>query len=478
MQHRGRDRIRPARDVTTALPRLRVGLVSVRFKLFDAQMGPDFPTRMRAHVDRSAAILEGAFDLVRTPLIEEEQDAAAVAATLAGERLDAVVFAPAMAAPPSYARTALAGQTAPLLIWNAPSITRIPADYHQDEATVHSTTVGAVMYGNVLVREGRAPTVVTAAHNEAEAIDGLLRTLRAVAAAGSIRGATFLRVGHPIPGYIDVEASPAELAELGLREHALGRTEWESAVRSVSDEDAAALLEDVTGRWSGDPGPQADQSARIAVALGRSMDTAGAIAGTVNCHGPWFRDNDVVGLPACLGVACSTEAGRPISCTGDQPAAIALALARRLTGAALYCETYAPEVSTGLVLIAAGGEGDPAWAAGSGVKLEANDHYPGNRGTGTSVAFALAPGPASLLSTSPTSEGWVLAWGPGEIVESRYPDMRGPNAMFRFDSGPSGEVISRWIGSGATHHNALAPGRLEVEIPALARALGIRLVRV
>jgi hypothetical protein len=28
--------------------------------------------------------------------------------------------------------------------------------------------------------------------------------------------------------------------------------------------------------------------------------------------------------------------------------------------------------------------------------------------------------------------------------------------------------------SGATHHNALAPGRLDIEIPAMAGALGIR----
>ncbi len=50
--------------------------------------------------------------------------------------------------------------------------------------------------------------------------------------------------------------------------------------------------------------------------------------------------------------------------------------------------------------------------------------------------------------------------------------------MFRFASGPSGEAISRWIISGATHHNALAPGRLDVEVPILAAALGIRHVRV
>ncbi len=466
-------------SVNAPPPRMRVAIVSVRFKLFDAQMEPGFPARMRAHLERSAEILEGAFEVVRTPLIEDEDDARRVAGQLAGERLDAVVFAPAMAAPPSYAQAALRDQDAPILIWNAPSILHIPDDYHQDEATVHSTTVAAVMFGNVLVREGRSAAVITAGHDDPHAIDELFRTLRAVAAAGFIQGATFIRIGTPIPGYTDVEASESELRELGVREHAITAAAWESAVTSISRFDAKALLGDLASRWSGDPGPEAEWSARIALALERSMDEVDAVGGTVNCHGPWFRNSTAVGLPACLGVACSTEAGRPISCTGDQPAAVALTLARRMTGAALYCETYAPEIDSGLVLIAAGGEGDPAWAdEPDGVMLEANDHYPGTRGAGTSISFGLRRGPATLLSMSPTNEGWVLAWGPGEIVETRYADMRGPNAMFRFDSGPSADAISRWIMSGATHHNALAPGRLDVEVPALAGALGIRHVRV
>ena len=458
--------------------RPRVALVSVRFTLFDAQMEAGFPERMRGHVDRSAEILSEAFEVVRTPLIEEEADAVAVRDLLAGERLDAVVFAPTMAAPPSYAQTALSRTDAPLLIWNAPAILRLPDDYHQDEATVHSTTVGAIMYGNVLVREGRPAPVITAGHDDAPAIEELIRTLRAVAVAGSIRGSSVIRVGAPIPGYIDVESSDAELAELGIREHAIAAPEWEAAVSSVPESEAQRIVDDVTTRWDGTPGPEALWSARIAVALARSLDEAEAIGGTVNCHGPWFRNSESVGLPACLGVACATEGGRPISCTGDQPVAIALALARRLTGAALYCEAYAPEIDTGLLLVAAGGEGDPAMADSGGVHLEANDHYPGKRGEGASIAFALERGPATLLSMSPTNDGWVLAWGPGEIVETRFADMRGPNAMFRFDSGPSPDAISRWIMSGATHHNALTPGRLEVEAPALADALGIRHVRV
>ena len=154
-------------------------------------------------------------------------------------------------------------------------------------------------------------------------------------------------------------------------------------------------------------------------------------------------------------------------------------LARKLSGRALYCEFYTPERETGLMLLAAGGEGDPAWAdPASPVVVEPNDHYPGDHGAGASISFRLEPGPATALSLSPCGDTWRLAWATGEIVEARYDAMGGPNGMFRFDSGPAYEAGARWIASGATHHNALALGRLDVEIPVLARALGIEEERV
>lgn len=458
----------------------RIGLLSVRFTLFDAQMGADFPARMQAHRARSIALLEPHFEVIAPSIVESDADGDAAAALFSAVRPDAIVFAPAMAAPPSHAIRALAGFDAPLVIWNAPSIVRLPTDLSQAEATVHSTTVAAVMLGNVLVRQGRPAAVVTAAHDDPAAVERLVRTVRAAAAAGALRGATYLRVGDPIAGYLDVEASADDLAKLGVRETAIPLAAWEVAVAAVSATAARNLLAELhEAGWRGDPGPAAEASAKVAIALGLALDGSGAIGGTVNCHGPWFRGSHVVGLTGCLGVACQTAAGRPISCTGDQPTAIALGLARRLAGAALYCECYVLEIATGLVLLAAGGEGDPAWADPPGaVTLEANDHYPGVRGEATSVSFGLRPGPATLISLSPTGEGWILAWATGELVESRYANMRGPNAMFRFDRDPADRAVEAWIGSGATHHNALAPGRLDVEVPALAHALGIRSIQV
>ena len=231
---------------------------------------------------------------------------------------------------------------APLLIWNAPSITRIPDDYQQDEATVHSTTVGAVMYGNVLVREGRTVPVVTAAHGDEVAIANLLRSVRAVAVAGSLRDSTFLRIGEPIAGYLDVEASAAELARLGVREVALTRAEWEALVESVEDAAADALAAEVTTRWHGDPGAGASTAPawRWRSDLRSTGPAPSRAPSTATAPGSGQRRGGTAGLPR-RGLP---DRRRPTHRLhrrpdhGHRPGAGAA-----IAGAALYCETYAPE---------------------------------------------------------------------------------------------------------------------------------------
>ena len=476
--------IGPAASGTGAGPaeklvRRRVALVSVRFTMFDAQMGHGFPARMRAHAARSAALLRHRFEVIEYPLIETLDDATLVASMLATSSPDAVVFAPAMAAPPSLADAALSGVTAPVVIWNAPSVSRLPDELVQASATEHTTTVGAVMYANVRARQGVPAPVVTAAHDDGDAVDLLVRTVRAAAEAHALRGTRLLRLGEPIPGYLDVLASAEDLGRLGLHEVAVDRATWEAAVERVGDDEAADFFAAVSRLgWRGDPGPAVAISSKVAVALERVFAETGCAAGTVNCHGELFRESSSVGVTACLGVVCQSLAGRPLSCTGDLPTAVALLLARGLSDRALYCECYAPDIESDLVLVAAGGEGDPAWVApGNAIRLEPNRHYPGRNGPGTAVSFPLEHGPATLLSMSPTADGWVLAWSTGEVVESRYPALGGPNGMFRFDSGPAGEALNRWISSGATHHAALARGRLDIEVPVVAAILGLSAVR-
>jgi hypothetical protein len=96
-------------------------------------------------------------------------------------------------------------------------------------------------------------------------------------------------------------------------------------------------------------------------------------------------------------------------------------------------------------------------------------------GRRTTVVTTLADDEASCqgLERTPMGDSWVLDWATGEVV-----DLRVPNGMFRFDSGDVIDATTCWIASGATHHNALGLGRLDLEMPAIADALRIRSVRV
>ena len=457
-----------------------VGLVSCYFPLFEKQMPPGFRQDREATARGYAELLARDFDVVDAGTLASDADGERANALLREARPDVVVFAPSMAAPPSYVAHALAGLDAPLVIWNAPTIDRLPDGLTQAQATVNSSQVAAVMLANPLVREARPFATVTASPADADGTTRLVRSVRAAAVASLLRGASVLRVGQWVPGYLDVESTAAELARLGVAEHAVGVEELGAAFDAVAADRVGRGLADLDDRgWERREGPADERSVRLALALHDLAGSVDAVAATVNCHSEVLRWNPRIGITACLGASLLTAEGIPVSCTGDLPTALALVIARALSGRALYCEFYTPERETGLMLLAAGGEGDPAWADPSHpVVVEPNDHYPGDHGAGTSLSFRLEQGPATALSLSPAGDTWRLAWATGEIVEARYDTMGGPNGMFRFDSGSSFEAGARWIASGATHHNALARGRLDVEIPVLASALGIDEVRV
>jgi L-arabinose isomerase len=112
------------------------------------------------------------------------------------------------------------------------------------------------------------------------------------------------------------------------------------------------------------------------------------------------------------------------------------------------------------------------------VQVVPNRFFPGVAGSGSGVTFTVRSGPATLLSLSPIGETWRLVWATGEILESRYPTLETPNAMFRFDHGEAVGACEAWMSSGATHHAAVAAGRLEVELETLSAVLRVETTRI
>lgn len=464
---------RPARHVP------RVAVVSLYFNMYDEQMAGGFAADREAFLGQAISVLSSDAQVLDSWLLVTVDDAALANATLVTLDVDAVVLVPAMVAPPVLVRRALAGVDAPVLLWNVPEVEELTSTWSQPEGASRSTHVGCEMAANVLRRDGVIFETVTCAFGDLSRHGRLHRTLRALAVASLVRRATVLRLGEVQTGYDDVVADASALQRLGVREVCVSLEDWTRAVASTPDASAAEMASRCDG-WRRDRVDEAVMatSARIAAALAGLVASSQADCGTVNCHSPYFRQHQELGVTACLAVTLLTGQGVPFSCTGDLPAALALLIGQRLAGAALYGELYTPETGKGEMAFAAGGEGDPALAASGTLRLIPNRMYPGPGGEGIGVAFPVAEGPATIVSVGVGPDRWQVVWATGTVTSRDFPDFDGPYGGWRFDSGDLEDCVTRWIAAGPSHHHALVPGHLDVEMPVVARAAAMDSVRV
>ena len=442
----------------------RIGQLSVYFGLFDEAMPPEFRQDREALARRFTEFLSAGGDVVYPGLVDSEEAGRRANEVFATEQVEVVVFVPSMAAPPSYGWEAISGLDVPVISVAAQELNSIPDVYTTEEGTQRSTLVGLVMFTNVMAREGRPMVTLVGRLESEEFAAEVTGTVRAAALANRFQGSRVGAIGAPIRGYLDVEATPEEVARLGLEMVSVSREELNSAFAGASEESIQELAESLRGRFETDKVPDGtlQRSARLALAIQDICERNDLAGGTVNCHGDMFRWNPEVGITACLGVTCLTESGTPISCTGDLPAGIALVIGKTVAGGSLYCEVYGVDFEGDWVLLANGGESDVSMADPTRpITLLPEDHYMGVRGAGTAIVFSLPTGPATLLSMSPVAGaegGWALVVGEGEIIGSKHESIEGPNGMFRFSSGPAPQAFQRFCNAGATHHSVLTPG--------------------
>ncbi len=317
---------------------------------------------------------------------------------LEAEALDAIVVAPAMAAPPGLGVVALGERPPPVVIWNAIAVDGLSDEAETGEAVEHTTSVGCLMLAGALARNGMRAAVLTTAPGDADALSRLHRTVRAAAAAGSLRGRTVVRIGEPPPGYVNVLAEAPELAHLGLAPAYVGRSDLDEAFAAATPADASAVLDELAeAGLAAERGPVAERSARLARAIETLLDEHAALCGAVNCLGPLLAQSDTIGTVACLAALRETARGRALACTADVPAAVAMHLGRRLGGAVLYGEWYTSEAGTDTGLFLGDGNADPAWADPEHPPRLVETQLRGIHAPGVGLAATLRRGPATLL---------------------------------------------------------------------------------
>ena len=292
-------------------------------------------------------------------------------------------------------------------------------DLAQAEATEHSTTVGCTMIANALQRRGSPTPVVTTDPRDPASAGRFRRVVRAVSAAGQLRGAHMLRIGEPVHGYTNVAASVEDLQLLGVEQIAVSKGELDDAYEATTAADACEILEERhKAGWRGSGGPQAERSARLARAVGDLLDRTGALGGTVNCHGPLLRFSDRIGIVACLAVAREAERARPLSCTGDGPSrsrccSRAVSRARRSTASATR-RSRRPGCCWLRPVARATPRGPTRRAQSSSRRTTTTPVTT----EGSSVSFALRGGRDAALGIAGCGRRRI-AWATGEVVETR-----------------------------------------------------------
>lgn len=138
--------------------RARIGLVALYFDMFDDIMPPSFRQEKEA-VGREIATMLGQLCEVDYPGIIANEAKAVEAADRWGQAgLDAIIFFPTMASPPSFSWAVARASKLPLLIWNGHLIQEIHDSFTYHDANRYSSNVGTIMVTNVFLREGRTFT--------------------------------------------------------------------------------------------------------------------------------------------------------------------------------------------------------------------------------------------------------------------------------------------------------------------------------
>ena len=470
----------------------RVAVVAPYWDFWEPTVGPALRTGRERLLGVVADRLgELNVEVVRHGLIDNADQGMSMGTEAAGLGPDAVLVVQTMAVPPAYVQAMLDQLPQPVVIWALQDATTISSEFDASHITSLGATVGTPMLTNLLHRTSRPFDLVVSSTGDPAAGAAVADRLRAGAVAYRLQGARLARVGHPMDGYGCVDADDDDLQRaLGIQVLRISPQDVQDRYQAVTDDDVAARQQDVdrhfaVGADMHQPGKHHEdlsRTLRLAVAM-ETLDRDNAIAaGAMNCHVPEIRFGDDPGLTPCFGLGCETTRGIPWSCTGDVLTAVALLVAKGLSGAALYHEVEAIDFDTGEVAIANSGEHDLGWTAkGQTPGFEPNPWFAHDPRTGFRVHFELPAGPASLVGFAhqpdhPSGLGFVVA--EGEVTGRELPVNPTTGGVFRFSTSPVTDAWSRWASAGVNHHSAIAPGHLAQSVASVAKFVGVDCVVV
>jgi L-arabinose isomerase len=370
---------------------------------------------------------------------------------------------------------------APILVWNTQHIRHLPEDANFDAIMLNSGMCGLPELTNGLLRVGRSFRTITSHVTDPQGLAQIGEYATATAVVRTLRNARVGIIGHPYEGMADLMVD-----HLSLRE-SIGPTCWPiepekvaAALATVSSEKVKDLINEERSRFRAEtvPPEMFERSARLALALeevvkGNHLDAL-AIFEQV-----WLSDSRV-GIVSNYGAGRLMSLNVPCAPEADVPTAISMLLLQELAGQSTILENYVMDFDHNTIMLSHDGTGNPALAAGpSDVSVKPSAYYRGVHGFGAAFEYAYARGEVTILSLVTLGNGeWRLIVAEGESLPMKPRPLSAPQMTFRPSSGNIQKYCDRWCSAGASHHMALAYGRLADKVNQVGELLGVEVVVV
>jgi hypothetical protein len=461
----------------------RVALLTPYFPFFDGIFPDTYRRRQEVNARALADLIRGAgFDVDHLGLTDSVEIAVEHGNRLAAAEPDVLVVAPVMAAPATHSLPAVEIVGCPTVLCQVARRETFGPGYHEIEATEDSTLLGCIMASSGL-RDARRP-FIQALLSDTGSYDGMFRTIRGAIAAKRLPGARVGVLGDSLKGYLDVQLSKGQLADLGFDSVQIAGQELLDTFMSVDHGAVVGVLDALRQqgvRFDLDP-EDMSQDLKLAVAFQRLAERYALDALAMNCHGQLGRQSRDIGIPACIGGTVLASANCPVTCTGDVATAVALLVARQFTPDIFYCEPYTFEFSSQQMVLGSCGIGNLRMASSAPVRVCKNEAYVGCVSAGACVRFAFPPSEATMLAfaarQSKEGKPGSLIWTTGELTGDYFSEMHGPNAVLKLGSADPYSTIESWVSAGPAHHVALAATDLSIELTAMQPFTSMEIQRI
>jgi L-fucose isomerase-like protein len=442
---------------------LRLGLVPLARTTFDIPLANHVAAQVRLQLQAAGFQLAGSEALVTS--LEQTH---AVARQLAQSPLDLLVVLQATFADSTMLMGLAEGVDAPLLLW------AVPEERSGGRLRLNSFC-GINLGAHALRRSGYDYAYVYAPAQDPTALDKIHTLAVAGRARRLLRQARLGRIGEHPDGLDSCKLDKGALARhFGLDVVQVELADIFEAAKRADPQQVDALEQDLTRKLDGLQ--ELDQAAvrrtlSSYLAL-RQLAEAERLAGlAVRCWPEFFTE---LGCAACGAMSMLSDELTPCSCEADVNGTITQLMLQWLSGGPAFgTDLVSIDTEEDLVVVWHCGLA-PLSMADPAVRPRATIHS--NRQLPLLMEFALKPGRVTVARLSEVTGGYRLVVGGGEMLQAPM-SFTGTSGVLRFDR-PASDVLDIMLSEGLEHHLSLTYGDHVPALLALAKILGLPVLRL